>query len=100
MGDVPPKQKRGVSYQPLPTCSRVGLKNPANSQQTGVGKNWGVQGAAPPPRGLWGDVPPKQKRGVSYQPLPTCHRVGIKALANPQQTGVGKNLGVQGVKPP
>ena len=89
----PQKQKQGVSCQLLPTCPRVGLKALANSQQTGVGKNLGVQGGV-------GGCAPKTKTGVSYQLLPTCHRVGLKALANSQQTGAGKNLGVQGMKLP
>ena len=53
----------------------------------------------PHPRGL-GDVPPK-KQGVSCQLLKIHHQVGLKTLADPQQTRVGKNLGgVQGGEAP
>ena len=98
-GRAPKTKTRGVSCQLLSTCLRVGLKTLANHQQTRVGKNWGWRGLAPS-QGALGDVPPKQKQGVSYQLLPTCHRVGPKTSANPQQTKVGKNWGVEGAAPP
>jgi len=92
-------QKQGVSCQHLKIRRRVGPKTLADPQQTRVGKNWGWRGLRPIPGGL-GDVPPKQKQGVSRQPLPTCHRVGLKTLANPQQTRVGKNLEGTGGRSP
>ena len=61
MGDVPPKQKQGVSCQLLPTRHRVGLKALANHKQTRVGKNRGVQGGEAPVTGALGDVPHKTK---------------------------------------
>ena len=44
--------------------------------------------------------PQTKNQGISYQLLPACQRVGPKTLADPQQTRVGKNWGVQGGKAP
>jgi len=98
-GVSPTKSRLEVSSQPLQARHRVGFKTLADPQQTRVGKNWEWRGRGPLPGGL-GDVPPKQKQGVSCQLLPTCHRVGFKTSANPQQTRVGKNWGVQGGEVP
>jgi len=94
----PQNKNKGVSCQLLSTCLRVGLKTLANHQQTRVGKNWGWRGLAPS-QGVWGMCPQNKNKGVSCQLLSTCLRVGLKTLANPQQTRVGKNWGWRGLAP-
>ena len=63
LGVPPTKLKLGGSGQPLPTCPRAGPKTLADHQQTRVGKKSGVEGAEPPPRGLWGMFPQSKIKG-------------------------------------
>ena len=95
-GCPPTKLKLGVSSQSPCNPATSGTQNVGKPSANEGGQKLGVEGAVPPPRGLWGMCPQKQKQGVSCQLLPTCPRVGLKIPANSQQTGVGKNLGVQG----
>jgi len=92
VGDVPPKQKQGVSYQLLPTCHRMGLKALANPSKRGWAKIGGGGGRAPS-QGAVGDVPPKTKiRGK----LPTFTNLppsGTQGPGKPSANGGGQKLG-------
>ena len=96
LGDVPPENlKRGKLPAPvtLPPSGTQGVSGPSANE----GGEKGVQGGKAPWRGVWGVSPHETLKGESCHLLQTRLRVGLKALANPQQTRAGKNWRARGI---
>ena len=82
------------------TLPPSGTQNPGKpSANEGGEKTAGWRGPSPLPGGFGGCAPKTKKQGISCQLLPTRHRVGLKTLANSQQTRVGKTGGGGGCAP-
>jgi hypothetical protein len=98
---VPPKfQRRGEQLTPV-TPPTSGTQNAGKPSAHGGGqKQGGPGGRSPHGGGLWEVSPHETLKGGEQPPPATPPRVGPKTPANPQPTGVGKNGGSRGAKPP
>jgi len=77
----------------------VGLKTLANPQQTRVGKNRGVEGAKPPPKGQWGMCPHKTLKGEAANPFKPATEWDSRRWQTLSKRGWEKP-GVEGATPP
>jgi len=99
VGGVPPQKQKRERIAHISNPATSGALNAGKPSAYGSGER-GVEGAQPPPRGVWGMCPQNKKRGGELPTFANLPTSGALNAGKPQANGGGQRGGPGGRSPP